>query len=100
MTEVPVTGVTRVTGATPYLASASQLVLRVTRERFRNYSQFPTGDTHRVYGASDYTVTADGGDYTIHIVVGLTRPTGCTCLTSGARPLDSAMARQSKRNQD
>jgi predicted phage terminase large subunit-like protein len=25
----------------------------------------------RVYGASDYAVTADGGDYTVHIVVGL-----------------------------
>jgi predicted phage terminase large subunit-like protein len=25
----------------------------------------------RVYGASDYAVTADGGDYTVHIVIGL-----------------------------
>lgn len=25
----------------------------------------------RIYGASDYAVTADGGDYTVHIVVGL-----------------------------
>jgi predicted phage terminase large subunit-like protein len=25
----------------------------------------------RFYGASDYAVTADGGDYTVHIVVGL-----------------------------
>jgi predicted phage terminase large subunit-like protein len=25
----------------------------------------------RIYGGSDYAVTADGGDYTVHIVVGL-----------------------------
>ncbi|GGC58372.1 terminase large subunit domain-containing protein [Chelatococcus reniformis] len=25
----------------------------------------------RIYGASDYAVTADGGDYTVHVVVGL-----------------------------
>lgn len=25
----------------------------------------------RVYGASDYAVTADGGDYTVHVVVGM-----------------------------
>ncbi len=25
----------------------------------------------RLYGASDYAVTADGGDYTVHLVVGL-----------------------------
>jgi predicted phage terminase large subunit-like protein len=28
-------------------------------------------DTLRIYGASDYAVTADGGDYTVHVVVGL-----------------------------
>src|SRR5215208_6630669 len=27
--------------------------------------------TLRVYGASDYAVTADGGDFTCHIVVGV-----------------------------
>jgi len=25
----------------------------------------------RIYGGSDYAVTADGGDYTVHLVVGL-----------------------------
>jgi predicted phage terminase large subunit-like protein len=35
----------------------------------------PPLDTMRTYGASDYAVTADGGDYTVHIVVGLD-PTG------------------------
>ena len=28
-------------------------------------------ETLRVYGGSDYAVTADGGDYTVHIVVGI-----------------------------
>jgi predicted phage terminase large subunit-like protein len=31
----------------------------------------PPRETMRLYGASDYAVTADGGDYTVHIVVGL-----------------------------
>lgn len=31
----------------------------------------PDRDTLVVYGASDYAVTADGGDYTVHIVVGI-----------------------------
>jgi predicted phage terminase large subunit-like protein len=31
----------------------------------------PRRDTLTIYGASDYAVTADGGDYTVHIVVGL-----------------------------
>lgn len=37
----------------------------------RPYDKAPPLDTLRVYGASDYAVTADGGDYTVHIVVGL-----------------------------
>jgi predicted phage terminase large subunit-like protein len=28
-------------------------------------------NTLRIYGASDYAVTADGGDYTVHVVVGV-----------------------------
>jgi len=31
----------------------------------------PAADRMRVYGASDYAVTADGGDYTVHVVVGM-----------------------------
>ena len=31
----------------------------------------PDRDRLRVYGASDYAVTADGGDYTVHVVVGM-----------------------------
>jgi predicted phage terminase large subunit-like protein len=39
------------------------------REWFRWYDEKPK---HlRVYGASDYAVTADGGDFTVHIVVGV-----------------------------
>lgn len=33
--------------------------------------QKPAKSTLRVYGGSDYAVTADGGDYTVHAVVGL-----------------------------
>jgi predicted phage terminase large subunit-like protein len=35
------------------------------------YETLPPKETLRVYGGSDYAVTADGGDYTAHIVVGL-----------------------------
>src|ERR1043165_1652048 len=31
----------------------------------------PPRETMRIYGGSDYAVTADGGDYTVHLVVGL-----------------------------
>jgi predicted phage terminase large subunit-like protein len=31
----------------------------------------PAPERMRVYGASDYAVTADGGDYTVHAVVGM-----------------------------
>ena len=35
------------------------------------YETLPPRETLRVYGGSDYAVTADGGDYTVHFVVGL-----------------------------
>lgn len=39
------------------------------REQFRYYTELPK---HlRYYGASDYAVTAKGGDYTVHAVVGV-----------------------------
>lgn len=38
---------------------------------FRSYTTAPDAATLRVYGGSDYAVTADGGDYTVHIVVGV-----------------------------
>lgn len=35
------------------------------------YTHKPDRKTLRVYGGSDYAVTTDGGDYTVHVVVGL-----------------------------
>ena len=40
-------------------------------EWMRPYEKAPPLDTLRVYGGSDYAVTADGGDYTVHAVVGI-----------------------------
>ena len=37
----------------------------------KSYVTQPPLDTLAVYGASDYAVTADGGDYTVHVVVGV-----------------------------
>jgi predicted phage terminase large subunit-like protein len=31
----------------------------------------PPGSVLNVYGASDYAVTSDGGDYTVHVVIGI-----------------------------
>jgi predicted phage terminase large subunit-like protein len=35
------------------------------------YDKHPSIETMRVYGGSDYAVTADGGDFTVHVVVGV-----------------------------
>ena len=40
-------------------------------EWLKPYDKPPAIETLRVYGASDYAVTADGGDYTVHVVVGI-----------------------------
>lgn len=40
-------------------------------EWLRPYDKAPDRKTLRVYGGSDYAVTADGGDYTVHAVVGI-----------------------------
>src|SRR3954452_11610556 len=40
-------------------------------EWLKSYVTVPPRDTLAIYGASDYAVTADGGDYTAHIVVGI-----------------------------
>jgi hypothetical protein len=37
----------------------------------RPYEAMPARETLKIYGASDYAVTADGGDYTVHIVIGI-----------------------------
>lgn len=41
------------------------------REWLKPYDTAPARNTLRIYGGSDYAVTADGGDYTVHVVVGL-----------------------------
>lgn len=40
-------------------------------EWLRSYDRLPPLETLTIYGASDYAVTADGGDYTVHIIVGV-----------------------------
>jgi len=40
-------------------------------EWLRPYTTHPALDTLAVYGGSDYAVTSDGGDYTVHVVVGV-----------------------------
>lgn len=40
-------------------------------EWLKPYDKAPARETLTVYGASDYAVTADGGDYTVHGVVGI-----------------------------
>lgn len=41
------------------------------RDWLRPVDRLPPVETLRVYGGSDYAVTADGGDYTVHVVVGV-----------------------------
>jgi predicted phage terminase large subunit-like protein len=41
------------------------------KDWIRYYDQLPPKETMRFYGASDYAVTSDGGDYTVHGVLGL-----------------------------
>ena len=40
-------------------------------EWFRPYTCEPPRETLNVYGGSDYAVTSQGGDYTVHVVVGV-----------------------------
>lgn len=42
-----------------------------SRDWLRPYTEVPDRKTLQVYMASDYAVTDDGGDYTVHIVVGM-----------------------------
>jgi predicted phage terminase large subunit-like protein len=41
------------------------------REWLQPVDIVPKADALRIYGASDYAVTQDGGDYTVHLVVGV-----------------------------
>ena len=40
-------------------------------EWFRTYTSEPPRQTLNIYGGSDYAVTSHGGDYTVHVVVGV-----------------------------
>lgn len=40
-------------------------------EWLRPYVKAPDRSTLQIYGGSDYAVTAEGGDYTVHVVVGV-----------------------------
>jgi predicted phage terminase large subunit-like protein len=40
-------------------------------EWLRPYETAPAASTLTIYGASDYAVTSGGGDYTVHIIVGM-----------------------------
>jgi predicted phage terminase large subunit-like protein len=40
-------------------------------EWLKPYTTAPDRNTLELYGGSDYAVTADGGDFTVHVVVGL-----------------------------
>ena len=40
-------------------------------EWLKTYDRLPPASELRVYGGSDYAVTSDGGDYTVHVVCGL-----------------------------
>ena len=40
-------------------------------EWLHTVGSLPPRETLSVYGGSDYAVTADGGDYTVHVVIGL-----------------------------
>ena len=35
------------------------------------FTSTPPRDSLRIYGGSDYAVTSDGGDYTVHVVIGM-----------------------------
>lgn len=41
------------------------------REWIRQVDKLPPKETLSIYGASDYAVTSGGGDYTVHVIVGV-----------------------------
>lgn len=60
------------------------------REWLRPAISLPLREQLRVYGASDYAVTKDGGDYTVHIVVGLDADANLYVLDLWRQQADSA----------
>jgi hypothetical protein len=53
-------------------------------EWIRECDILPAKETMRIYGASDYAVTANGGDYTVHVVLGIDQGAACTFWICGA----------------
>ena len=41
------------------------------KDWLRPVNKLPPRETLKIYGGSDYATTADGGDYTVHIIVGV-----------------------------
>lgn len=41
------------------------------RDWIKTVNELPDRKNMQIYGASDYAVTADGGDYTVHVILGL-----------------------------
>lgn len=60
------------------------------REWFRPYEKSPPLHTLTIYGASDYAVTADGGDYTVHVVIGIDPQGNIYVLDLWRKQADSA----------
>jgi predicted phage terminase large subunit-like protein len=60
------------------------------REWLVNVSNIPPRDALRVYGASDYAVTKDGGDYTVHLVCGIDHDGNLYVLDLWRKQSDSA----------
>jgi predicted phage terminase large subunit-like protein len=59
-------------------------------EWFYEHKELPKLDRLRIYGASDYAVTADRGDYTVHVVVGMDKDGRAWVLDLWRAQTDSA----------
>jgi hypothetical protein len=63
------------------------------RDWIRWYDNPPPRDTLRIYGSSDYAVTANGGDFTVHgIAVSILRMTS-NCSTGGGASINGYLGR-------
>jgi hypothetical protein len=80
-------GRTRRQGSGPRCTSKGQrLKTAITGKSIgsNHMTEIPARETLRIYGASDYAVTTDGGDFTVHGVFGVDPEGGCICWTFGA----------------
>ena len=62
------------------------------RDWFHWYDEPPKLQTLRMYGASDYAITADAGDYTVHAVAGIDADDNLYLLDLWRAQVDSAQA--------